>query len=349
MSIEVKIKKQLGDFCLDAEFESRSGVTGLLGASGCGKSLTLRSIAGIVKPDEGRIVLNGNVLFDSQAKINLPPQKRKVGYLFQNYALFPHMTVEQNISCGLPHEKNKEKKKQAVAEMIERMRLTGLEKHRPHQLSGGQQQRTALARVLVGKPEILLLDEPFSALDSFLKEQLMTELRSILSSFEKDVFLVTHSRDEAYDLCVLLALMDSGRITGIGPTKEIFNDPGTRTGAILTGCKNIVSARAVDSRSVEIPEWGVVMHTDRDIKDGLCAVGIRAHYFDENIMDNSFPVQILETIEEPFAWIVKFRYENQDPKSDPVWWRFSKDKKDPKGSSQTRLGISPENILLLYS
>ena len=348
MSLEVKIKKRMGDFCLDVEFTSESGVTGLLGASGCGKSLTLRSIAGIIKPDEGYIVLNGKVLFDSRQKINLPSQKRQVGYLFQNYALFPNMTVAQNIACGLPHEKNKKKKKEMVAVMMESMHLTGLESLKPHQLSGGQQQRTALARVLVGKPEVLLLDEPFSALDSYLKEQLMTELRKMLGYFDKDVLLVTHSRDEVYDLCDSMAIMESGKLIGMGQTKKIFSDPGTRTGAMLTGCKNIVPARAAGPRLVEIPRWGVTMHTGQDIREGLCAIGIRAHYFDEAITDNAFPVVIEERIEEPFAWIIKFRYEKQDSKSAPIWWRFSKEKKNPDGLQRTRLGIAPEDILLLY-
>lgn len=348
MSLEVKIKKRMGDFCLDVEFTSESGVTGLLGASGCGKSLTLRSIAGIIKPDEGYIVLNGKVLFDSRQKISLPPQKRQVGYLFQNYALFPNMTVAQNIACGLPHEKNKKKKKEMVAAMMESMHLTGMESLKPHQLSGGQQQRTALARVLVGKPEVLLLDEPFSALDSYLKEQLMTELRKMLEYFDKDVLLVTHSRDEVYDLCDSMAIMESGKLIGMGQTKKIFSNPGTRTGAMLTGCKNIVPARAAGPRLVEIPRWGVTMHTGQDIREGLCAIGIRAHYFDEAITDNAFPVVIEEIIEEPFAWIIKFRYEKQDSKSAPVWWRFSKEKKNPDGLQRTRLGIAPEDILLLY-
>lgn len=348
MSLEVKIKKRMGDFCLDVEFTSESGVTGLLGASGCGKSLTLRSIAGIIKPDEGYIVLNGKVLFDSRQKVSLPPQKRQVGYLFQNYALFPNMTVAQNIACGLPHEKNKKKKQEMVVAMMESMHLTGLESLKPHQLSGGQQQRTALARVLVGKPEVLLLDEPFSALDSYLKEQLMTELRKMLGYFDKDVLLVTHSRDEVYDLCDSMAIMESGKLIGMGRTKKIFSDPGTRTGAMLTGCKNIVPARAAGPRLVEIPRWGVTMHTGQDIREGLCAIGIRAHYFDEAITDNAFPVVIEELIEEPFAWIIKFRYEKQDSKSTPVWWRFSKEKKNPDGLQRTRLGIAPEDILLLY-
>jgi len=348
MSLEVKIRKRLGDFLLDVEFTSESGVMGLLGASGCGKSMTLRSIAGIVRPDEGRIVLNGVVLFDSEGKINLPPQKRRVGYLFQNYALFPNMTVEQNIACGLCDEKNRDIKRKAVAGMVKKMRLNGLEGRRPHQLSGGQQQRVALARALVGSPEILLLDEPFSALDSFLKEQLLTELWYLLKNFDKDALLVTHSRDEAYELCSTLTVMDRGRLMGMGKTKDIFADPGTRTGAVLTGCKNIVAARKAGERLVEVPEWGVTFYTEKTVKEDLCAIGIRAHYFSGETGENAFPIQVVEEIEEPFAWIIKFQYQGQKEDSAPVWWRISKDKRG-NGSAPTSLGVAPQDILLLYA
>ena len=148
------------------------------------------------------------------------------------------MSVEQNIACGLYHEKDRKKRRNAVAEMVKAMRLGGLEQHKPYQLSGGQQQRAALARILVGDPDILLLDEPFSALDSYLKEQLVTELRNLLDSFEKDTILVTHSRDEAYELCDTLAIMEEGHIDGIGETKRVFDDPRTRSGAVLTAAKH---------------------------------------------------------------------------------------------------------------
>ena len=190
MSLEVRIEKQLGNFSLKTEFVCSEKSTALLGASGCGKSLTLRCIAGIVRPDRGRIVLNGRVLFDSEQNIDLPPQKRRVGYLFQNYALFQNMTVEQNIGCGIHHIKKKAVKREMIADMIQRMQLNGLEKQKPAQLSGGQQQRVALARILVGKPEIMLLDEPFSALDSYLRDQLLSEVKDILG--EMPVELVPH-------------------------------------------------------------------------------------------------------------------------------------------------------------
>ena len=178
MSLEVNIEKKLDGFTLRAAFTAGNTSTALLGASGCGKSMTLRCIAGILKPDRGRIVLDGRVLFDSAQHIDLPPQQRGVGLLFQNYALFPNMTVEQNIRCGLKAEKDPAARRAACAEMLRAMRLETLAKRYPAQLSGGQQQRAALARILVGKPRILMLDEPFSALDSYLREAVESEVDS---------------------------------------------------------------------------------------------------------------------------------------------------------------------------
>ena len=166
MSLYVDIRKKLGGFTLETQFEAADGVTGILGASGCGKSMTLRCIAGIVKPDEGYIELDGKVLFDSREKINLRPQERHVGLLFQNYALFPNMTVEKNILCGV-RSKDKREKAAALADALRRFRLEGLEKRYPAQLSGGQQQRVALARILCSQPEAILLDEPFPPWTAF--------------------------------------------------------------------------------------------------------------------------------------------------------------------------------------
>ncbi|MBR0216819.1 MAG: ATP-binding cassette domain-containing protein, partial [Clostridia bacterium] len=175
MKLKVDIEKRLGDFCLRTAFEAEEGITGLLGASGSGKSMTLKCIAGIERPDRGTIELDGVTLFDSSRGIDLPPQKRHVGYLFQNYALFPNMTVRQNILCGLHHEKDKAVREKQLETMLSTFGLSGLEKHKPAQLSGGQQQRVALARILVTKPQLLLLDEPFSALDSYLRLRLQLE------------------------------------------------------------------------------------------------------------------------------------------------------------------------------
>ena len=194
MSISVDIRKKLGDFSLEISFESDSRRIGILGPSGCGKSMTLKSIAGIEKPDSGSIRIDDRVLFSQEQKINLKPQKRRVGYMFQNYALFPTMTVEQNIGAGLGL--SDDDRSARVADMVRRFNLQGLEKHLPGQLSGGQQQRVALARIMAYRPDIILLDEPFSALDEHLKERLQHEMMSMLEDYEGQVILVSHSRDE---------------------------------------------------------------------------------------------------------------------------------------------------------
>ncbi len=346
MSLHVDIRKDFGDFRLDVNFMAENGVTTLLGASGCGKSITLKCIAGIEKPDEGRIELDGEVLFDSDKKINLPPQKRHVGYLFQNYALFPNMTVRQNILCGLCREKDASVKEKRLREMLKMMQLEGLEDHNPSQLSGGQQQRTALARILVSEPRVLLLDEPFSALDGHLRDSLKIELRDLLERFGREVLMVTHDRTEAYNMSSKIAVIDRGRLLTVKPTKALFADPGSVQAARLTGCKNIVPARRIGEHQVEIPSWGLRMETKQLVGEDLCAVGIRAHYFSPAAPQNRFPVCYVEEMEEPFEVIVQFRYAGQKSDSAPVWWRIPKEKRPQ--SFPDELGIAPANILLLY-
>ena len=346
MSLKVRIQKQLGSFLLDVDFEAENEVTCLLGASGCGKSMTLKCIAGIEKPDEGRIELDGRVLFDSAQGVNLPPQQRRVGYLFQNYALFPNMTVRQNILCGLNREKDRSARERRLRDMLRRMQLEGLEERKPAQLSGGQQQRAALARILVSDPQILLLDEPFSALDGHLRDSLKVEMRDLLQRFGREVLMVTHDRGEAYNMSREIAVMDAGRILTLKPTKELFADPGSVQAAILTGCKNIAAARRVDEHTVEVPDWGVRLETKQQVNEGLCAVGLRAHYFNPNAVQNRFPVRYVEEMEEPFETILQFRYAAQREDSPPVWWRLPKEKKSAVFPAE--LGIAPANILLLY-
>lgn len=349
MSLEVRIRKQLGSFQLDIDLEHQEGATAILGASGCGKSVTLQAIAGVIRPDEGRIVLNGRVLFDSSRHIDLPPQKRRVGLLFQSYALFPNMTVLENIACGAPRGLSRWQRLTLAADWIRSMQLQGLEARRPAQLSGGQQQRTALARVLIGQPEILMLDEPFSALDSHLREQLMPELRQLLRGWAKDALLVTHSRDEAYELCQTLAIMEAGRITGFGPVQALFDDPGSRAAAVLTGCKNVAAARRTGEHAVQVPDWNVTFETVRPVPETVQAVGIRAHYFSADIPENAHTVEIVDEVEEPFAWILKFRYPGQHPDSPPLWWRLSKDRSRTSYRNTARLGVLPRDVLLLTS
>lgn len=213
MKLEVSIYKKLRDFELDAAFETDHGCMGIMGPSGSGKSMLLKCIAGVETPDRGRIFLNDRVLFDSERKINLPPRKRRVGYLFQNYALFPNMTVEKNIMAGLVAAGLKRQEIQVkTAEMIERFRLKGLEKTYPACLSGGQKQRTALARMLACEPEVLLFDEPFSAIDEELKEELHTELAALLEKYQRPSVLVSHDGREVERLCLNVRRIKEGKM-----------------------------------------------------------------------------------------------------------------------------------------
>ena len=348
MSLYVDIKKDLGGFRLSVKFEAKDGVMGILGPSGCGKSMTLRCIAGVERPDEGRIVLDGVTLFDSEQRINLKPQQRRVGYLFQNYALFPNMTVRQNILCGAKWEKDKAKREELLARYIELMQLSGLEGHYPAQLSGGQQQRVALARILVNQPKLLMLDEPFSALDTHLREKLLVEMKGILERFGGVSIAVTHSRDEAYDLCDTIALMGDGRIHTLKPTKELFADPGTRAGASMTGCKNFSRARKAGEYEVYAVDWGVSFTTAKPVRDDIAYIGIRAHYFSPNTKQNSHPVKLLGKIEEPFEDIIRFRYTEQPEGSPDLWWRLPKQFRPQNVSEDYALGTSSANVLLLY-
>jgi len=346
VSLFIDISNKIGDFKLNISFECGDGVSGLLGASGCGKSMTLKCIAGVMKPDSGKIILDGITLFDSEKKINLPPQSRKTGYLFQNYALFPNMSVRQNIICGLNGEKDRAVRVRKFNEAVTMLQLEGLENRKPHELSGGQQQRVALARILVGSPNLLMLDEPFSALDSHLRGQLQIQMMKILERFGKSSLMVTHNRDEAYLLCDNIALVDNGRVVAHKPTKELFDDPESRQAALLTGCKNVEDARKCGEFEVEVPAWGVRFMTAKPVRDGLCAIGIRAHYFYPEVESNRLPVRFTGELEEPFEYILQFRYENQTNAAPDVWWRLAKGSRG--AAMPAALGVDPADVLLLY-
>ena len=321
MSLYVDIKKKFKGFSLDVKFETTNERLGLLGASGCGKSMTLKCIAGIERPDEGRIILNDRVLFDSKSKMNLPPQLRKVGYLFQNYALFPHMKVEDNIGCGL--KDSKKSKKIRIDQMVELLHLQGLEKRYPLQLSGGQQQRVALARILAYEPDVLMLDEPFSALDTYLKENLLQELLEVLNEYHGDTLIVSHSRDEVYSLCEKIAIIDSGSLVLTGKTIDIFNKPTKLVAARLTGCKNISNAKKISEFEVDALDWGIVLKTQEVVSDNINYVGIRAHDIrpaKDNCEDNVLKCKIVRIVESPFEKNIILNSNS----SKELWWKVSK-------------------------
>lgn len=363
--LEVDIRKKLKGFELGISFEAGDGCLGILGPSGCGKSMTLKSVAGIITPDSGRIALRysmgeaagGRVLYDSARKVNLRPQDRRVGYLFQNYALFPNMTVEENISVGLhsPYFKSMtaRKMRETTGSMVERFRLSGLEKRYPGQLSGGQQQRVALARILAYEPEVLLLDEPFSAMDTYLKEGLRLELSKVVKEYGGIAVMVTHDRDEAYQLCRNLLLVDRGRVLAAGDTREMFSDPGTCQAARLTGCKNISRIERLGKRRVRALDWkNLELDTAVDVGAEITAVGIRAHDFMPVSQEqgaalagqpgaNPIPVGSPSISEMPFEWYVTL--------DNGLWWKTEKNihTHETAGLVPQWLRVKPEALLLL--
>lgn len=277
MSLSVDIRKRLGAFSLDASFTSDDATEtlALLGASGSGKSVALKCIAGTERPDEGRIVLNDRVLFDSAAGVDVSVRERRVGYLFQSYALFPTMTVEQNVVAGVRSGSRAERLARAH-EQIRAFRLDGLERLRPAQLSGGQQQRCALARIMANGPELLLLDEPFSALDGYLRWQLELELADTLRAFPGGVVFVTHSRDEVYRMCDRVCVLTNGHSGRTVSTRELFDAPATLAEAVMSGCKNVSAATPVGDHALSCVDWGVTLACEREAA-GSDHAGIRAH------------------------------------------------------------------------
>ena len=297
--------------------------------------MTLKSIAGIVTPDSGHISLK-TTYFDSNNKINLKPQDRNVGYLFQNYALFPNMTVEENVAAGLRGSDEKR-----VTEMIKRFHLEGLEKRYPRQLSGGQQQRVALARILAYRPDVILLDEPFSAMDTYLKEQLRMELVNLLKDFEGYSIMVTHDRDEAFQFCDELIVLDKGEIIAKGTTHEVFENPKKVQVARLTGCKNISSVEIIDDYHVKSIDWDVILETSQKIPSNITHIGIRAHNFShcsENDI-NAIDTKNSTLLEMPFEWEVTLE--------NGLWWKCDKAIYEHDFEIPDYIKVNPLDIILL--
>ena len=316
--------------------------------SGKGMNMTLRCIAGIQTPDSGRIVVNDKVLFDSEKKINLKPQERKVGYLFQNYALFPTMTVEKNIACGYRGDKSQLQAK--VADYIARYQLDGLEKRYPAQLSGGQQQRVALARMMIGEPEVILLDEPFSALDGYLKDIMQRDMQNFLKEYTGDMILVTHSRDEAYKFCGHLTILDSGQALTTGETKKLFERPGILQAARLTGCKNFSAVQKMGEHNIYAVDWDLMLQTKDVVPDDVTHVGIRGHWMKGSSEggENRMEVEVVEYIETTF----EHQYLLKNKKGgdcQPVWWMCPKEdfEEDPHTKVPKYIHFPAEHLMLL--
>ncbi len=338
--LKVDIQKKLKEFDLKIDFELKKGCLGILGPSGCGKSMTLKSIAGIVDPDCGVVSLTTDketIYYDSNKKINLKPQDRKVGYLFQNYALFPNMTVEENVACVL----SKDDDKSIVSDMIKRFHLEGLEKRYPRQLSGGQQQRVALARIIAYGPDVILLDEPFSAMDTVLREKLRIELINLLDNFEGLSILVTHDRDEAFQFCDELLVLDKGEIIAKGTTHEIFENPRNVQVAKLTGLKNISKIEMIDDYHLKALDWDVEFEVAKKISPNITHIGIRAHDFHPSRKDDVNVVGTLNAskLERPFEWEITL--------ANGIWWKVDKQIYEHDFDIPQYLKVDPKNIVLL--
>ena len=276
MTLIVDIAKHFPSFDLEVQFEAEDEVFGLLGASGCGKSLTMRSIAGIETPDEGRIVVNGEVFFDSAAGINVKPQRRKTALLFQNYMLFPNMTVEDNVAAGIPKDMPRTDRDAIVQAELHRFDVAAFAKRYPAQLSGGQQQRVALARMLAAQPGILMLDEPFSALDAHLKGVLEQNLASLFDAFDGTILYVSHDIDEAVRFCDRVAVIERGHVMEVDGSRELINDPKSMAGLKLSGCKNAVEVEKINETHVYCPQWGVKVAVQDGVPDDVRGIGVRA-------------------------------------------------------------------------
>ncbi|MEG3845511.1 molybdate ABC transporter permease subunit [Microcoleus sp. herbarium19] len=297
----LNIFKPLSGFALDVGFETGQEVLGILGASGSGKSMTLRCIAGLETPTSGKIAVNGKVLFDSSQGINVPSKDRKIGFLFQNYALFPHLTVAENIAFGLQHLSESEQKLR-VREQLVAVQMSGLENRYPQELSGGQQQRVAMARAIAPAPDLLLLDEPFSALDTHLRSQLESELMQTLANYRGITLFVSHNLEEVYRVCKNLLVLAQGRAIAFDTKEHIFDRPRNFTVAQLTGCKNFSPAGAIAETVVEAIGWGCNLTVVERLPKSLVFVGIRAHqliFVSGCDRENTFACWIASIVETP--------------------------------------------------
>ncbi|MEL4106910.1 ATP-binding cassette domain-containing protein [Oscillospiraceae bacterium WX1] len=352
MALEIDIRKTLPDFKLDIRFHADRETLGILGASGSGKSMTLKCIAGIETPDEGLILLDGFPLFDSDKKHNVPPQKRRTGYLFQNAALFPNMTVGQNLVCAQHERKSRAEKWEAARMALRRVGLDGYENRNPGALSGGQQQRVALVRLLLSEPRLLLLDEPFSALDSSLRWQLEREIGQTLEMFSGTALFVSHNRDEVYRLCNRLLVISDGNVQTEGEKWHIFNDPGTLAACLLTGCKNVSPVRVLSENRIFAEDWGLTLSVDIN-KMKACGtpqfVGIRAHHIHltaDQTLANTFAYDLAGSLQDTFSDILLLRKKG-DENAGILRVDIGREEFEKFGEIPRYLHLPPDKLLLM--
>lgn len=295
MKVSVHIRKQLAVFPLQVDFDIEDETFALLGASGCGKSMTLKCIAGIETPDEGIITINERVVFDSNRKINLPIQERKIGFVFQNYALFPNMSVEENIACGI---RDKHHRKEMTEMILKQYDLETIRSQRPSHLSGGQMQRTAFARTMASQPELLLLDEPFSALDKTMRNKMMQDLLELLPSYQGLMIYVSHDNEEVYQVSETMGILDQGRLVELGHKDQLFIHPTSIAGAIQAGIENISRIHRISDHEVEALDWGITLTLCKTILEDCTHIGISSAAIigSQEAHKNCFPYDVLREL-----------------------------------------------------
>jgi molybdate transport system ATP-binding protein len=356
--LKAVIKRSLPGFDLNVDFSVNRELLAVLGPSGSGKTMTLQCIAGLTKPDEGRIELNGKVLYDSESGINLPPQKRKVGFVFQNYALFPHMTVTENVAYSIRHLPVTEVN-QKVERLMNIMNVIPLAARYPRQLSAGQQQRVAIARALAPDPEVLLLDEPFSALDSQLKERLELELLALQTEYHGSMILVTHDLAEGYKLGSQIAIYQAGRIAQCDARQKVFSSPVNRTVARLTGVRNLMDGVVTRLDGpfawINIVAWDVLLKASVSpysvlVPDQKVTVGIRPEYVDlkQAEGENVFPSRILQAVEGISSVTYRFHVQSDQQAKHYINATISKSNALCLEDGQTcLLHFPPENLIVI--
>jgi ABC-type sulfate/molybdate transport systems ATPase subunit len=306
VALEVQIERKLPQFTLDVSFVANDEPLSILGPSGAGKTILLRCIAGLERASRGRIKLGDRVLLDTMKGIQIPARNRRVGFLFQHFALFPHRTVAENIAFPLRDLAHQEQLRRVTA-LLTRTHIGGLEHRYPRQLSGGEQQRAALARALAIEPEALLLDEPLSALDTHLRSQMEAQLQETFATYRRPALLVTHNIEEAYRLGGRMMVLSRGKIAAFGAKEDVFRRPASVEVAQLTGCKNFSRARMISSGVVEARDWGCQLRVSHELAATPAHVGIRAHEIDfveagsgTAAQENVFPCWLLGSSETPF-------------------------------------------------
>ena len=327
MSLSLDIRKAYPGFTLDMQLEAGEERVALLGASGCGKSCTLRCIAGVETPDEGKIVVNGVTFFDSAAGVDLSPQERKCALLFQNYQLFPNMTVADNVCAGVPNPGDRGARRELAKRYLGIFGMADYADRYPTRLSGGQQQRVALARMIAAHPGIFMFDEPMSALDAYLKSALEQNMLDLFEVCDRTVLYVSHDIDEACRLCERICVVHDGHVEEVGSVDDVVRRPRTLAALQLTGCKNTSRARKTGTTTVEALDWGMSFDVGAPVPDDVAYLGVRASYIHRDNRSepgrNSYALHVARVSDSRFERLVLLDPPRKDAAS-RIQWKVGK-------------------------